>query len=375
MFRSTVMTSFGIASAFVLPMGCYDVVSDDNADNIPERHGAGDTDTDSDPLSCEFDVPSDFCEDNRSDGLIQLASAQNFYFEPRLHIAHTVVRGKSENLTVDWSGLTVDMYGRKMDPAKDVGSVSILLCHESQEKLVNMFNKQSFWVSSVSAWLWTLPLENQTGAALSDFTLDGECGPIEDIEEFMPVFNSDDPAYYPEQYTHMVTVQSGTLPGYDPRAIAFFTLDSNENSTTVTVSSDSTRIAYSCNVRNQDLIPVPHGDANITVNWEGLKQSVLGTELGYIYAVSVVNVSWDACELEKNILHLVDETAADGGWYRKELTEIFYESSLSDLVEITTGEPFNGIDDIGTWIIMLHDDDDGYGGKAPGFLGILRACE
>jgi hypothetical protein len=311
---------------------------------------------------------TDVCNTAGLDEPILLLTNNNYDFQNTLQISHTVLRGESPNLLFDWSGLTRDMRGEPVDPVDDIDLVMISLWDLSRDELTTSISSETLPMRSFFGVIMVYPDGTFTSSELQAFTSNGD--PLE-WEQLAHYFDSSNPDYDPSAYTHMVSVQSGTVPGKNTKMIGFFTLDSNSDNTTLNILPDSTLVEYEIDLRSLDRIGVLPNTAALSVNWEYLTTTVLGKPFSPPRITRVVVAHFDemnACDMEENFLVL--ESRADG-WWELVLNQVMIEVSLADLRD-TDGTTFPGINTNGTWVLALLCDD--CANPAPLFLTILQPC-
>jgi hypothetical protein len=322
---------------------------------------------DTENKECVLGDLSGVCGGLAADGVLRVTDADNYDFGSTLTISHTVVKGNSD-LTIDWSQLTMDLLGRPINPASDIDLVLISLWSMSQADLADQINNDTLLMSDNTGAVWVYTEGVKTSANLFSFGIMGD--PTEP-SELLKYFNSANPEYDPTTWTHMIMAQSGETPGSNARMLAFFTLSEETENTTITLTPDSSSLAYQVNMRNQNWLPVAPGNPNLAVDWENMNVNSMGNEFVYTKIGRVVVAHYstmNTCDLENNFLRL--QEMADG-WYEKQLTEVALSTTLSDLTDVNMN-PFLGIDNTGAWIIALFCND--CANPAPWFLSVLYPC-
>jgi len=293
-----------------------------------------------------------------------IANESNDYtFSSTLTMAPITVAPKSE-LTLDWSEVTKDFSGQVVDPKKDLNSILVLMWKLTPSAFQAKLNSDSL----VQRDLTTLPLAyypdgSTTSAKLFSFSNSGQPTP-EVILSFM------DTASYPiTNYVYTLMAQTGTTLGEGVRMIQSFQLDPSSSNTTVKLTSDSTRLTYSVDLRSLIPTAIPAGQAAITLDWGRMTTDALGNSfvasnitrvvLGhYLQPLSVLESQFPSLLSIASQLYQGDVAVG---------TSVDFSSLKS-----SSGQGFPGIDGIGTWIIALQCG--ACRSPAPLYLSILKPC-
>jgi len=288
----------------------------------------------------------------------------NYAFSSTLNFPPIAVAPKTE-LTFDWSGVTTDFSGHALDTKKDLNTISILMWSLPLADLQTELNSDSLKQSDLTV----VPLSvytdgNSTSAKLFNFTLNGNKVSSSDI---MPYFDADN--YPPANHTYLLTASTGTIVGQGTRMLQSFQLDSTSTGSTVTMTSKSTKLTYTANLRSLIATGIPAGQAAIKLDWGDLKTNALGNTFTptSITSALVAHYTQTPAELETQFL---DIELIASALYKSDIdtgTTVDF-SSLQD----SNGTAFPGIDGTGTWIVALRCGS--CRNPAPWYLSILTPC-
>lgn len=349
--------------------------TDTDTDTNTDTTNSGGSDSDSGQV-CDIGDVSAVCANGTLSSVV-LVDANNYAFSSSLNISSVEVRGGSPlvDITFDWGSLTKDFMGRALTPLVDIDMALITVWHTSQDDIKSMLDEDSLDMSKFVAPVMAYPNDQFTSENLLDFTLYGT--PIEaakDVELRDSYFNSDDPAYDPNEWTHMFIVQTTSdRPGKDIAMIQFFTLNSNSNNTVVSMTDTSSTLDYTVDLRSLTRIPVAQNNGAINISWEYMTTNAMGREFvpTMINRVVVAHYSMSVCDLETQFL---DVESVHDQWYEGIMESVGVEYNLSMLTD-EAGIPFPGItDDGGLWIVALFCNEEKCSNPAPLFLSILQPC-
>jgi len=294
-----------------------------------------------------------------------LANERNNYaFSSTLTFPPIAVAPKTE-LTFDWGGVTTDFIGHTLDAKKDLSTISVLLFTLPLTDLQTKLNSDSLQQSDLTVVPLSVATDGiNTSARLFSFTLSGNSITSDQI---VPYFDPD--KYSPATHTYLLTAATGTILGQGTRMLQSFQLDPNSTNSTVTMTSNSTKLTYQANLHGLVATGIPAGQATITLDWSQMKTNALGNTFTPTSITSALLAHYvqTPAQLEANFLDLESiaatlyKTPIDTG------TTVDF-SSLQD----GNGAAFPGIDGTGTWIVALQCG--GCRNPAPWYLSILKPC-
>jgi len=290
--------------------------------------------------------------------------ANNYAFSSTLTFPPIAVAPKTE-LTFDWSGVTTDFIGHSLDTKKDLNTISILMWSLTLADVQTKLNSDSLMMSDLTVVPLSVSTDgNSTSAKLFSFTLSGNPVTSSDI---LPYFDADN--YPPATHTYLLTAATGTIVGQGTKMLQSFQLDPNSTNSTVTMTSDSTKLDYKANLHSLIATGIPAGQAAITLDWSQMKTNALGNTFitTNITSALVAHYTQTPAELETKFLDIELIAAA---LYKSSIatgTTLDF-SSLQD----SNGNVFPGIDGTGTWMVALRCG--GCRNPAPWYLSILKPC-
>jgi hypothetical protein len=341
--------------------------------NTTNTSGAGGNGSATTGTTATTGAPAGCISAMASDGSLQLdaMAANNYTFTSNVTVNVQNVAANS-GLTIDWSGLTVDLLNHNIDPATNVVTVLMavlrLTVDEFQMK-VNANESLEQYNSCAAAYY---PTAGETSADLYDFLVPGEMTPIaqEDIDAYL------DPAVYdPAEFTYAVLVQDHPDPAIGVRMVQPIRLDTTSVDTTVFVDNDSASLTYETDLTAVQPVEVPAGTGNITINWSALVETA-NNALGQIWKqrkadeVMVGHYPMTPAEMSTRFLDL-EEPGVATRLYRGEVVAGAFKL-MSELTD-GTGQAFAGIDSSeGTWIVAVNCST--CTNPAPWFLTILQPC-
>lgn len=290
--------------------------------------------------------------------------ATNYAFSGTLSFEALTVAPSSE-LTVDWSGVTEDFTGGRLDPVRDIGSVSLTLWRLSAEELAAKLLHDALDADDLVTPTMYLPQDGETSASLFGFVT--AAGTTIDPDVLVEYMNPN--TYPPERHTYTAMAASGTVLGEGTRMIQAFRLDPSSTNTEVALDAESTQLSYEADLTSLVPVQVPAGATSVTLDWSALQINAFGSEFyaSAITDVVVARYSLGPGELEDQLLRL--ETIHQGLW-RKDVTS----GSSVDLATLTddSGAPFPGIDADSTWVVALICGS--CTNPAPWYLSLLEPC-
>lgn len=324
-------------------------------------------------LSCKKEeaatpIPSAACTDPTAS--IVITDATNYMLSDSFALEHVVVKDNTD-LTFDWSRLTVDFFGKAVNPVTDINTVSISLWNLSPSDI-----EQALKVDSLSMMLaknvgviTTFPDGTYTQMDLLGFN---ELGNPLPADQLWSRFDTATPMYqYPQdQYTFLLMAQSGADIGKNPHSIALFNIDPSASPTELDLTNDSTKLTYSVDLERARPMLVPAGAAALTIDWSQMTTNCLGNSYdgSQITAAAVAHYSSKTLpELQQQFLDL--QTIADGWWSGAPPPGRTVD--LSTLTDVN-GAAFPGIDSNGIWMAALFCG--GCNNPAPWSITILEPC-
>jgi hypothetical protein len=290
--------------------------------------------------------------------------ANDYSFSSTLTFPPISVAPNTE-LTFDWGGVTADLVRHPVDARADIDMVMVMMWSLTLEELQTKLNADTL----AQRDLVVVPLTffadgTTTSARLFQFTLNGN--PLTPAE-IMPYFDA--ATYDPAKHTYTLMVASGMTLGQGTLMIQSFRLDPASTNATVTVTGDSTKLAYMANLHSLKPTGIPAGQAAITLDWGQMTTNAMGNPFikTNITDAIVGHYTQTPTQLESQFLDL--ELIATE-LYRGTIpmgTVVDFSMLMND-----AGQRFSGIDATGTWIVAL--ECGGCRNPAPWYLSVLKPC-
>ena len=295
---------------------------------------------------------------------VRANDASNYAFKSTLVLPPVRVASGAD-LTFDWSGVTMDMRGRPLDPKQDINMIAVTMWQLTLTELQAKVNADALVQRDLVVVPFSIYTDgSSTSAKLSDFTLLGMVIPPSTLMSYFDIA-----AYPASTNVYLAIAETGTMLGQGVRMIQAFQLDAASTNTTVKLTSTSTQTTYTANLH--DLVPlgIPAGQAGITFDWSAVQTNALGNgfDPSAITEIIVGHYQQSPTELEGRFMEL-DTIATE--LYQGTIVSgtSFALSTLTD----SAGQRFTGIDDSGTWLVALVCG--GCRNPAPWYLTRLVPC-
>jgi hypothetical protein len=300
---------------------------------------------------------------------VVITDETNYSLTDSFSISHVVLQNDYD-LVFDWSQLTVDFFGKTVNPSTDINTVSISLWNLKPTDIEHALKVDNLPLTSNSGVITTFPDGTYTRQNLTNFN---ELGNPLPIDQLWSRFDVTTPNYqYPQDmYTFLVMAQSGADVGKKPHSIALFNLDTSSTTTQLNLTNDSTKLTYSVDLEKAHPMLVPTGLPTLTIDWSQMMTNCLGNTYdgSQITTAAVAHYANKTLpDLQSQFLNLED--IADG-WWSGSITA----GRTIDLSTLTdkSGATFPGIDDNGVWMAALFCD--GCNNPAPWSITILQPCK
>jgi hypothetical protein len=274
------------------------------------------------------------------------------------------------DLVIDWSQLTTDFFGKSVDPAKDIDTVLISLWHQTPEQIQDALKADSLPMTTLVGAITTFPDGTYTSKDLVNFNLLGNSLPMAQLWGY---FDTSNPSFnYPQtEYTFLVMASTGNVVGKNARMLSLFHIDPTATQTTLDITNDSTKLAYTVDLADAKPVYVPASHPAVTIDWSQMTKNSLGNRYIYSEITQVAVAHYAAAsvsDLEHQFLKLQD--IADGWW----TGPVAAGSSLdlSTLVD-ASGHAFPGVDSTGIWLAALFCTEN-CNNPAPWSITFLKPC-
>jgi hypothetical protein len=356
-----------IAATLISLFGCLGC-ADDSDNNAANKGGEAGTDDGSETELIDHCANPVATTDEDGNILIIAEDSINYTFESHLEVRSVPVQSLA-NLLFDWSEVSQDMFGRPFDPLEDADMIELMLWRYTKEDLIKDINADTLDTTNLVA-LGQLPTFNRIDSAelLNLLTPTGD--PLDEAELMSYVDTS---IYAPDEFSYFIMVAEGFDFGHDTRMISFFEPSPDESNTEVRLTNDSSTLTYSADLTSLKRVAVPPATPDIVFDWLDntvLVHTATGKEWTPFVITDVLVAHYEDKtpeDLEQEFLDI--EEIAD------ELYTVYLTAGQSvNLSRLTDdeGEPFPGIDDVGTWLFALKCES--CTNPAPLFMTILHPC-
>jgi len=313
-----------------------------------------------------------------SSSTLVATEAHNFAFTSTLTFPPVKVAQKSD-LSFDWSGVTKDFLGHNIDPKKDLNTILVLMWKLTLPDLQTEVNADSVKqrdLVSVPPLQYTTD-GNSTSAKMLAFSNSGLA--VGDPQHDSTILSFLDPAQYdPAKYTYTLMAATGSTLGAGTKMIQSFQVDPNSTNTSVSMTTDSTKLDFTADLHHLTPTGVPAGKSAIKLDYSQIAKNALGNEFdaGSITKALIGRYDETPTELESKFLdiELIATKLYRGDTDTQAANVIDLSNNQVDLSQLKTdgGEAFSGIDDTGTWLVALQCGD--CRNPAPWYLSILKVC-
>jgi hypothetical protein len=289
--------------------------------------------------------PSTTC----TNGTMVAAEANNYSFSSSIMLHPVKVKPKAD-LTVDWSGVTVDFLTHAVNPKTDLNAIFLLSVNLKSADFEKQLNDDTFSTSSIiipgppPAYL---PTNGETSKSMIG-NFQSAAGPVtqDDLNMYL-----DGSVYTPQNTTFAFAAQSGTSVGTGAiHMLQSFELDSSSSNTNVTLTNSSTTLTYTANLHDLHPTGVPASTPALTLDWSMIQKNALGgtfTATNIAHAI-VGHYTQTPSQLEGSFLDL------------QTLASQLYEADIQfgTTLDFTTlmdssGHTFPGVNSDGTWLVAL----------------------
>ena len=219
---------------------------------------------------------------------IFLEDANNFSFTSEVQ-AQSIPIVPKEDAIVHWGDLSIDMLGNNMN-STDINMVSVVLFPRlSQQEVLFGISNETLRQSDLSGYVEYYPTENETSAALTDFSMQGTY--IDPPEHFQV-----------DSGTLLLTFSSDEL---FTRTLVFFEPDEQTENHDIAVGNQSTIVDYEIDLVDLEHIIIPPAQRWM-LDWSGLTQSGSDRPLNLpqLDQVQIVILEDDIETIEEHFLHI-----------------------------------------------------------------------
>lgn len=280
-------------------------------------------------------------------GRTELADANNYAFSSEITTSSTPVAARTD-LTVDWSGLSVDLVGEALDPAADITDLSIGVLDLTQDEVLETLVSGILLQSDVVAAASYTVEPGVTSALLSEFQfLATQVVPEENV--------------LPDMGSWLLSANTAGVAG--ARMLTFFEPQDGGPVVPIELRSDSASLSYTVDLSAGEPATLDGWE----VDWSGLTTDMRGLplRLSDVDGLTLAHFNESLSTLEQDFLRL------------EQLSDVRYETTLTGVVRFDLGlltdedgQPFAGLSDEGVWLLALRCSL--CSNPAPPFLTQLR---
>lgn len=318
------------------------------------------------PTSGSAGMPAGMCATS-----LTTSPDNNYQFESTLTINPVEVKPGTE-LTLDWSGVTQDFLKRPVDLNK-IDMVEVGLWARTIDQFEVELNDDTLMNPLVLAYI--VPNNHATSGSILNAQVPIGSVPGNTILDYLKVEN-----YAPDTHLYAVMVANGNDYGRGTYMLGAFKLNASSTNTTVKVSSTpnpadpqntSTKVDFKATIASRPPTYIPAGTGDITLDWTKMKLTAAGHDFlpANITRMRIGHYTQTPAELEGDNFLQLDEIAQEMFEYK---VDIGTKATFSSATSKTTGMPFAGIDDTGTWIVALNCGM--CQNPAPWYLAVLKPC-
>ena len=293
--------------------------------------------------------------------------ATNLRFTGQLDLSVVSVKPESD-LTLEWSTVTHDIFGRAVDPATDLGAAGVMLFSFTPDELRDKLLRGRIDTSKVDHY-FELELEDgPTSARLFDLGTLADAHP--EPEDILKYFEAS--TFPPSDHTYALLVTTGPLLGGQLRAVQAFKLDETSTNTTVKVTDESSTYSYAADLSSIPPTTVLAGSAELALDTTQLSKDAQGEELVRVQLTEVRISHFDETPAYEQVIESqifdLDRTATTT--YRGPVN-LRGDTSLAELTT-DDDQPFEGITNEGIWVLGLYCTD--CWDPIPRYMTILEPC-
>jgi len=295
----------------------------------------------------------------------------NYQFQSTLTMNPVDVKPASD-ITIDWSGVSQDFLKRPVDLNK-VDMVEVGLWARTIDQFEMELNDDTLMNPLVLAYI-TPNNHGTTGSILNAMVPIGSV-PGNTILDYLKVEN-----YDPSNHLYAVMVASGMDYGRGTYMLGAFKLNASSTNTTIKVASaanpadptvSTTKVEFKATIASRPPTYIPAGQSDFMIDWTKMKLTAAGLEFipASIQKIRIGHYTQTPDQLEGDNFLQLDETASE---MFEAAVDVGTKINFNQTKSKTTGMPFAGIDNTGTWIVALNCTM--CQNPAPWYLTVLKPC-
>lgn len=287
---------------------------------------------------------------------VLLEDGENYSFDATLDIEGFPLAAGGDPV-IDWSGLTTDLLGHPLDPAREIVTMAAAIFEQlDQDQVEQSLADDTLLQSDVTLYVSAYP-EGVTSTSVSDLTLMGN---DIDVEQY----------FVEDAGTWMLLLSDSYDTGLGARALAFLEPSESSEATELSVPDGTADLSLDVDLLSLTPTGVPSATPGLFLDWTGLSVNGRGTP----WVSGLVD--------EALVAHYDSLSMADLGEQFKDVEELadelwqldFSGGSTVDLSPLAEQDPpFEGIDATGTWALALRCST--CANPAPLFFTVLTPCD
>jgi hypothetical protein len=204
--------------------------------------------------------------------------ANDYSFSSEIKLPPVTVKSMA-NLTIDWSALTQDFLGHKLDPVKDLDTAALLMWSLPLSQLETKLNNDTLSQIDLNtpvppSWPPDGDTMGKTSAQIFDFKVNGYAVSEAEYKTYL-----DPVTYPPSANSYMAAVATGNELGQGFRMLQTFQLDPGSSSTTVALKNNSAQLTCEVSLRNLTITGVPGGTPGLTLDYTQMAKTATGATL------------------------------------------------------------------------------------------------
>jgi hypothetical protein len=314
---------------------------------------------------------------------IKAAEANNMQFQSTMSLPALSVQPGFGDALIDWSGVTMDMFGRPLDQTKLTAVLVVMYTGITLDGLADAINVDSEVTAPLYAYVPTNG-GTVTSAKLSEFNTPGNT-PLGGEGQFQDALVEGSGSVFTVLLQNGPLADGGTPnPGTDVLMLQGFEFKTG-GGTTIPVTNTSTTLDWTANIEAGAVTSIPPSRSDITINWGSMSTRSFGGTFVTNAITEVMVGRYDASVNLNQEFASIREVAKE--LYR--LKAVLPEGGISpdwgsdgvsvELSKLKTegGQPFTGIDPTTTdqyAIALVCGPEVPCRNPTPWYFTRLKAC-
>lgn len=267
--------------------------------------------------------------------------ANNYTYMATLEVESLDVQ-EGADARIDWSGLTVDLRGRTVDPAT-IDQVALVAFNIEKQEVLDSINDNSLAQSAIRDYRLFENEAGLTAANMSEFSILGN--------DFIPA--EDFVVHSEATWTWAITLWDENDGRNDILSNIFIVPSPGSPNTDIAMTNDTASLSFAVDLHSAPPLVSVAGSTSYTFDWSAATTEASGQAfdsakgdrllIGYVAGGTVA-------EVEANILTVLDTADA---LYRMDVFGLT-SADLTLATERTTGAAFSGFTTDGVWLIGVE---------------------